>query len=310
MALNEWLLKRYRELSLKVTQVDGTQEWLPGCCDLQVSIALGGRQYIGRGVAEDSDLALTKAGAEALERAFCFEHNISTCGVAVHTEEQSAKINARNELVERDRFFCHYLTATPFEEVKSDEHGDLFKKLKEYGVVMNVLGMTPLNDILSFVCLSQGEKTGLILGLGSFCEKAVAVKKAVAECLINTLATLHGVVKPLGFDEFEQLPVCQPEDHRRLYLGEPELMEKNRWMLVGGRRQREGEWIDEESFEYFPLCARHELLEESPVVAVKCENKGLQRSYYGNVDPKQINVERIGQFRQVAGMNPWPHPLG
>ena len=308
--LNSWLLSRYRELSLKVTQLHWVDEWMPGISDLQVSIVLDGRQYVGRGVAESSDLAFTKAGAEALERAFCFEHNISTCGVAVHTEEGAARENARNELVERDRFFCHYLTRTPFEKFDLDEYGVVREKLKEHDITMKIFEMITLNGIVSFVCFTQGEKTGLLVGLGAGQDVDIAIGKAVRECLINTLASLHGKITPLGFGEFDNLKVCQSEDHRRLYQGEKALIEKNTWMLSGGLGISEPEFVEEGSFRYERLYGRNELLQEAPIIVVKCENDWLQKSFYGNFSEEHINIARIRRFSAVSELNRFPHPLG
>ena len=308
--LNSWLLGHYRQLSLKATQVRWIREWFPGYCDLQVSIVLDGKEHIGRGVAEDSDLAFTKAGAEALERAFCFEHNISTCGVAVHTDEQSARENARNELVERDRFFCHYLTETFFNKVGQDGYDDIRDKLKNHDVIMKIFEMNPLNQIKSFICLAKSEKTGLNLGLGASVEISVAMKKAVLECLINTVAALHKKVPSLSLGQFEKLPACQPEDHRRLYMGERELVEKNSWMLVEKEDEPRQEFLSEESFRYSRLYGRNELLRDSPVFAIKCENTFLQKSFYGNFKREHINFERIGKFAEAAEINRLPHPLG
>ena len=308
--LNAWLLRNYRKLALKATQVHWTRDWMPGCFDLQVSIVLDGREHIGRGVDKDSDSAFAKAGAEALERAFCFEHNISTCGVAVHTNERLAEKNARNELVERDRFFCHYFTQTPFEEIDSDDYHHIREKLGKRDIVMKVFEMNPLNRTVSHACISKGERTGLVVGLGASREKSISMGKAVVECMINTLAALHEQVSPLNFGEFGALSVCRPEDHRRLYLGEKTLIEKNGWIWEGRGFRSIPEWLDEGSFRYSRLDGRHELLGESPVVAVKCENDFLQKSFYGEFKREHINFDRIGNFAEVADINRLPHPLG
>ena len=308
--LNSWLLSHYKSLALKVTQLDWIQNWMPGHYDFQVSITLEGRQHIGRGVDNNSDLAFTKAAAEALERGFCFENHISTSGVAVHTEESAARENAKNELIERDRFFCHYFTATPFEEIGDDSYHGIREKLKKHNITMKIFEMNPLNQTRSFVCLSTGERVGLVVGLGTCRDKSVAIKKSVIECLINTVASLHGKVTPIKFRQFEALASCQPEDHRRLYLGESVLIKKNSWMLDGGGRVGKPEFVDEDRFRYSRLIGKNYLLRESPLVAVKCENELLQKSIYGRFNLEHVNSERIKNFAKVPEINNLPHPLG
>ena len=308
--LNAWLLNNHKQLALKATQFHWTQDWMPDYCDLEVSIVLNGKQYVGRGMDKNSDFAFTKAGAEALERAFCFEGNVATCGVAVHTDEKLAKENAQNELIERDRFFCHYLTKTPFKKIDFDNYCGVQDKLKKYDVVMKIFEMNPLNNITSFVCLCEGERVGLVVGLGSSCKRVVAIEKAVTECLSNTVATLYGKSFSLSFKKFNSIKIYRPKYHRMLYFGERTLIEKNSWILEGRELSRKKDWIDENSFQYLRLKGGNNILGECPLVAIKCENNLLQKSFFGKFAQKHINYERIMDFSKVSDVNYLPHPLG
>ena len=118
--LSRWLLDNYKTLELRSTQFNWVSEWLPGFHDFGVSITIGGRIFHGRGMASHSQLAFEKAGAEAIERAFCYENGISSSGVAAHPQIKLAQIKAQDELIERDRFFCHYLTKTPFQKMSME----------------------------------------------------------------------------------------------------------------------------------------------------------------------------------------------
>ena len=149
----------------------------------------------GRGVAQNHRTAFTKAGAEAIRNFICNEYDISPHGVAVHTNDKSAKVNAQNELIERDRFFCHYLTQTPFQKISTEELTSrlkgidfvhIQKKLEIHSIEIDVFEMAPLNWTRSFLCISRNENSNLTLGIGSISENySLAIQEAIIECLMN-----------------------------------------------------------------------------------------------------------------------------
>ena len=314
-----WALNNHKELQLRVTQLDWVKEWFLNFYDFQVSIFIDGKTHIGRGIGESAHLAFAKASTEAFERAICFENKTSSCGVAAHTNLEYAKLNAKNELIERDRFFCHYLTKTPLKRINPDistiDFPKISHKLKNLGTKIKVFEMNHLNSTSSIICISQGSKSGWVLGLGASCDKGVAIQKALTECLMNTVAALHGKTLPLDLKEFQSSSRSRPELHRRLYFQESELTQNNQWIFNGENNESYTESIPPESFEYKQLATQNKLLRECPIVVIKCQNPLLQKSFYGNFDLKNINLDRIQKFsknsiKNISGLNQLPHPLG
>src|SRR5579863_6964807 len=93
--LTSWLLDNAGPLDLRATELTWMRAWgLNDYHDLQVSIAIAGQSFTGRGTAASEELAFLKAGAEAIERAYCAAHGIYSVGVAAHTDEIAAQVNA------------------------------------------------------------------------------------------------------------------------------------------------------------------------------------------------------------------------
>lgn len=81
---------------------------------------LEGKKILVTGEAESSELAMTKAVAEFIERCVLLNYarqnlEVKTSnGWAAHSDHCSAELNAMHELVERDAVLKHWYTKTPF----------------------------------------------------------------------------------------------------------------------------------------------------------------------------------------------------
>ena len=304
--LSHWLLNHYQNLDLKLTQFNWVEEWLPGFHDFELSITLGGRVFKGRGVGKNPRLAFTKAGSEALESAICNEYGVSSCGVAVHSNPKLARVKAQNELIERDRFFCHYLTHTPFQEITVDELNSRLKridfesiqrKLKFQSIDIAVFEMAPLNWTRSFICISKGDETGMILGFGSVSENySIGIQTAIIECLLKTIAALYNKVFPLRAGRFIGEDFHHSNEKRRLYLSKNDLSSENQWLFSGRQSPNHIEFLDPKGFHYLNLISNHHILKEAPIWTARCYNPYLQQSFYGDTNPKKIKLQRLRQF--------------
>ena len=318
--LSRWLLDNYKALELQVTQLKWVEEWIPGFHDFEVSIVMNGQVFKGRGIDRSSDLAFTKAGAEAIERAICEENGISSCGVAVHVDYNLAKVSARNELVERDRFFCHYLTKTAFgkttPEWSSDWGGigflEIQEKLRGHSIAIQVFEMNPLNSIRSMICITQGERMGSTLGMGASENSVISTRKAITECLMNTIATLHEKSLSQKFNGPMNPDSSPPNSHR--YIEEENPLWDNKWIFKGNEPLITPEFVEPKRFEYKILERKDALLKKAPIVAVRCLNPYLQDSFFGNFNAKYINLKRLqtflGQPITLSQLNQSPPPLG
>lgn len=196
--LTKWLLANTAQLKLRATKFDWVRPWgLHGYYDFEVSIEAGGRAFIGRGTDEGEELAFLKAGAEAIERAYCAGHEIHSVGVAVHTSDQLAIESARSELIERDAFFCHFYSNTPFvfspghlKELES-RYGQVFRELSRHGVQYG-LYEAKSEDQPVFIFVASGLSASLpfggVIGLGSDESGWRAISSAFMECARNVAA--------------------------------------------------------------------------------------------------------------------------
>jgi ribosomal protein S12 methylthiotransferase accessory factor YcaO len=200
--LISWLLNNSAELNLQVTEFTWVRDWdLVGVFDFQVTIELHGRTFTGRGTAPSEELAFLKAGAEAIERAFCGGLEISTMGVAVHTTESLAQQNAKRELVERDAFFGHYYSKTSFSNLENDlifefeqKWPNAFRQLRDSKVDCHFYKADSMLDPV-LVCVFSGpnraSKFGGIIGLGSNSQKLEAMQTAFFEGLRNVAVNIN-----------------------------------------------------------------------------------------------------------------------
>ena len=317
---NSWFLGHHKELGLQVFQVTWVKDWLPGFYDFEIFIRIRNKTYIGRGIDSDEDLAFAKSGAEAIERSICDEHRISSCGVAVHTDRLLAQLNAKNELIEKDQFFCHYLVRKPFKIIESEsdipniDFHRIQHKLKKHGIEIQIFEMLTVNNTRSIICLSKGKKIGLILGLGTSEDLREAKQKAISECLINTVATLRGKVQPISLDDFMRLASPPTVYHRRVHLKNKALIQNHDWMWKGDNSPTKNETFNVDRFQYIEMRSKDILLKNVPLIAIQCVNPDLQRSFYGPFDKRYINMNRLRKFLgkpvDSLSVNRCLHPLG
>lgn len=224
-----WLLENSKSLNLRATEFDWTHKWNLGAyCDFRVQIDIQGKTFTGRAMALGEDFAFLKAGAEAIERAYCSGHSIHTTGVAVHTDADMAKENTQNELNERDAFFCHYYTKTPFFPLPQNYLYELMQEFKGFFDATLSLGIkyrlfrarSAGNNV--YICNASGisatPQFGGIIGLGSHNNDWRSIKAAFTECARNVAAVVLADKTPeiLSEAEFSSLLYPTALDRQKL----------------------------------------------------------------------------------------------
>ncbi len=194
--LSDWLANHRQDLQLKILEFS----WPPGLgktkpIDFEVSLEFGGRSVSGRGTDMDEMLALEKACAEAVERLACHYNNIGSVGVAVHTNEVSARQNARAEYIERFVFQHHLLKNEPFTFESSVE-----LELTDSHFEGNIFRMNDCGGLSSALILITSPGVNL-LGLASDVEFGTAAVRASIEAKRNYAAYLSA---PEHFSEATQ----------------------------------------------------------------------------------------------------------
>lgn len=225
--LTGWLTENASRLDLQVTELSWPREWGLALSDLEVSIEIEGRVYRGRGTAADEELALVKAGAEAVERAFCAGHGIHSVGVAAHTDENEAKRGAVKELFERDAFFSHFYTRTPFTALEDclqvrERFAGIFSAASSASIPVRFFRARSVS-LPIVIAVAEGLRAhpawGGVVGFGCERSEDAAKESALLECARNLAATLFGEGRaPMNLADFSSLVSPSSEDRQRLAL--------------------------------------------------------------------------------------------
>lgn len=160
---------------------------------IELRITKNGQTIAGYGEGFNASEALYKAIGELQERDALKIANIrfkkiSSNGIACHLFKNIAKDSAENELVERDSFFRHWLTKTPFTEI-SNQITDLSKSfnnsLKPHGYSLRI-GYSTLGLKKTAIAVVQN-KYGFALGCSRKANFKRAIDKACSEAVFNLM---------------------------------------------------------------------------------------------------------------------------
>ncbi len=326
--LVDWAIANAELLDLRVTRLTWVDKWLPGIWDFFVEITLNGKILNGRGLAETEEEAFAKAVAETLERSV-IPVGENSSGFAAHLTPELAKSAAVRELIERDAFFCHWLTQTPFlSQRKLTELSinigltttqDIAKNAQNLGIDLVLATMHSSPPFQSVVCCAFGSNAnkpfGVTLGLGCDLDFNIAVKQATLEALRTAIAWITGQYSggpPLSLNEFKSLESITPLDHERLGLS-LDLEDRIRKLLseknsLPAPLPKSNSQIDTLQYSLAPPIA------DAPVVIAKADSKSLQKAFFGLTTPNKINLARLAGFKgkslTIENICIEPHPFG
>lgn len=323
--LTEWLLANAERLNLRVTQFDWVRKWgLEGYHDFELSVEIAGRKFIGRGTARGEELAFLKAGAEAIERAYCAGHGIHSTGVAAHTDAALAAESARNELIERDAFFCHFYSGTPFitsrQHFKEMEHsfGQVFREFSRRGVEYNLhQARSAGQPVFAFTAsgLSASPPFGGIIGLGSDESNWRSIQSAFLECARNVAAVLRPDGGTPTYSEAEFCAIKNPTAMDRQRLARNTAYWKTVQHLFPAAAEDDLSLMKEKSKQRIPIteeklaCPFIELM-DAPVVVYRASLHGQ----YGDRLERTVptTLRRIYEFtgQKINAVESKPHFLG
>lgn len=214
----KWIQDTSKSYQLQIEELGWIREFFPEIYDFSARIEINNKHYYGRGSNKDKNLAIEIAIGEAFERALSAAHFPNTNGLAVHSDYATAKINAQNELLERDLFLSHFHSNTPlipvgeYLEVIPDT---IRKQILKNGDKINLYKMKPTNVGSGYVCLiHNGSSWGGVIGM-SFGDQS-------PEDLIEK-ATLESMRQYWHYYKNEELKSC---------LTEEEFKNLGRWTFV------------------------------------------------------------------------------
>jgi hypothetical protein len=221
-----WALENKLRLNLRVIQLRTTESWLEGqFSDFEVTVRIFGRDYVGRAVDRNPELALTKAISESIERAFVRANNLgSSTGVAAHGNSASARLGATSELLERDAFFFHFFTLAPFvsfERLAIESSFPLFfERAKAKGIKIKLYQLSALEGVAVIIVadgLSAAVPFGGIVGLAHGSEFIQVAEKAFVEMARNLIAYIENplLLTSISENKFAAL-VSRRSIHRQM----------------------------------------------------------------------------------------------
>lgn len=326
--LTEWLLDHASILDLKVGRYDWTVDWLPGFFDFSLTLEVGGKVFSGRGVGESEVKAFVKAGAEAVERCvFAASDRPNTNGFAVHQNQELARRNAVHEILERDAFFCHYLTRTPFEKIPQPlleksipGYLRICAKIKMLGGQLHFGRMRTAHGIPAVACVTTGEDClqpfGLMVGLGCAETLENAIMQAFLESFSRAVGLLEGrqAANKLTVDEFKNLALPTTFHHDELALD----LVASRPTLKLFLQDAPGFWNEAPSDPGLEISfiepKMPPQLTKVPVVPAIALCSGLQAAYFGHLSPARLNRPRLSDFcgrtLALADIESSPHVFG
>ena len=292
------------------------EEWLYDKFAYEVEVTWNNRRFLGHAIDASESLALTKATSELIERIAVVHNRLpNSSGVAAHTSFESAASNAATELVERDAFFCHWLTQTPAQESILIERPEVLKAIKKFSlhsVEIRFAKLRSVGGLSAVVCGAFGsqasEPFGVILGLGCSKSFGEAIEKAFFEVVQNAAIWLFGKSEmPLSMADLAH--PFNPMSHFRLGLNQHSDV-NCRWLF-----STEFETVTDENqnveLQFIELMLPDEF-GQSPFTIVRAEAPLLQHAFFGPTRDDVVNFERLARFMSGSSfkVNRQIHLLG
>lgn len=312
MSLLNWLLDHCHTLELNIARDYALQAYHPELNDFLVSISVNGETSIGRGVSRDVQQALVSAVAEAVERAILVYHRqegrvLTSNGIAVHTDLATARQRALAELLERDAFFCHYLTHQPFQivnDMPSPYIAKVQQELVARGVVLKLAKLASPGSSHIYVATCFGDLApkpfGAFTGASCKSDAVEAAERAVTEALVLT-SGWNMRTKDLVWDPKGKMG---PLYHHAL-MAKPE----NAALIKDFYEQQQSAHAVQPldiSRVVFEELAKPPQLTSCPLFCIRADSSDAQQLYFGETDKKVVNKGRLAQF---LNLNTYTQPV-
>jgi len=326
--LENWLFENAQKLDLKVVNYTWPRFFNLNYFDISVSMVYNKKKFIGRGTAPNERDALLKASVECIERIFCSFNKTSSNGVAAHYSKNTAKKNAMNELLERDSFFCSYLTMAKRNLISTD----IFLKLREileskYKISIQYFDISAYQNPKTILAVAVGNEFvqpfGLCIGLGTNADLDQAIQSASFEIIRNITALIFDkktknifqTKTPLAPIKYKVSTPVTPEGHMK-YINDISNLHLFLNWLQDTSPQLHSPFIRASmpKIQYGQLLAP-KLFNKCPLYIYKAKAMNLfQEAYWGKTTIRKINLKRIQEYAgcdvKFDDLNLNIHPLG
>lgn len=299
-ALDQWFATNAKRIDLQIHIFENESLSRFQINDIDSKIQIQGLDYLGRGTSKDVHLAMKKSCCEAVERFFLHKNIVATSnGFAVHISSEQALESARNELIERDLFLCHFLTQTPFEKITIEDPWivDIQSYLKAKDIELSFYSMGSINFVEGLLCSISGfqakEPFGCILGSAAG-ERNKIVMASFLEAFRNY--SHLNLKTAISLEQFLEKSTTRIDfiDHGNLSLNleyAKNLIEP--LLFVNGFSVEETFDLDLD-IHYFDKADTP--FNDAPLVVCRAISKNLQDMYTGEANASKLNERRLRQF--------------
>lgn len=249
----------------------------------------------GFGFSTDSNLAMTKAMVESIERLVVRSLKSGTTnGIAAHFFPEAAARSAVLELIERDSYLGHW-------------YGNISPQyLKSIPSELGEISLYKLHSTIPDIFVSMAVirfKDGHIIGLGSSEIEEESLLKATEEAGAITLGALKSEITPLTLKEFELRNSPAPMDHIR-------------WGLSAEAGAIVEEWLKGKSaspvhMNSAPIVTEiHWPLSVSapPIKFMKASGNGFLQLFFGMPSPGRVELSSLNRWNSRTIL--LPHTFG
>jgi hypothetical protein len=314
ITFDDWINICNLKLGLNYVQFDWTKNLSVDAYDIQCEYQKNGKTYSGRGTELNKEMAIIKSTAEMLERFFLDQINDADTsnGVAVHTDFKIAELTALFELIERDSFFCHFLTKTPFQEIdpprafSSSLRASILSFLKSHGLEIRFGELQCDLRFSSVICAIFGLQAKVPFGmsLGTSVKKTLdeAIDSALIESARSAVAYIlnPSLLKTQQEKQGKGTFTC-PEDHLQVGLDLDYAAEFRKTFFPSESRKFKMpnakidlEKISVSSFK--PELFDGSLCISPPLYFSRASTNSLINLYFGNFEPDENKLKRLSQF--------------
>ncbi|MBC7420081.1 MAG: YcaO-like family protein [Bdellovibrio sp.] len=194
--------------------------------DFSAEILLNGQKYEGRGIDDSSEIAITKAIYEAIERTLLEENDIDNSnGVAISNSIEFSKESAKNELIERHLFLRHWINLIGYNYLSNEDTKFFEKIFYTYfpsTINVNFFETESIQSQKCVLCIATGEKHsqqfGAVIGLSAKPNQTYAIKHSFFEMLSTTSHdfNLNTFSENITLDQFKNIKDITFNDHGKL----------------------------------------------------------------------------------------------
>ncbi len=320
-----WFISNQKKIDLAITTYSWGLGFAKKIYDFSVKIKINFITFEGRGTSYSEENALVKALAECLERSLISYNSLETSnGIAVHTSYDLACINAKNEALERDSFFCHFLTETSFKKMNISEEliqkngcAEAICKLNENKISVNFYEMSTSMNMKAILCICHGSTAarpfGMTVGMSCGHDLFESIEKSFLEsirCAFHFLNQNEDNIS-LSIENFKLKNNHSELDHIHLCY-DIDYAEKISKIYFSNEKCKTLNILTESVGQIINLKIP-DIFQGLQIYGVKYFDKNLQDLYFGITVPQKINTQRIKYFSpkfNIYNMTQIPHFLG